>query len=108
MDRAPQPVRWFLPNAEANVEVDLTAVDTLELLRERLAARDVIFTMARVKQDLHDQLAAAGFVDKVGDGRIFATLPTAVRAYARWHRDELGETPDGLPPEILRPTEPPA
>ena len=108
VDRAPQPVRWFLLNAEANVEVDLTAVDTLELLRERLDARGVIFTMARVKQDLHDQLAAAGFVEKVGADRIFATLPTAVRAYAQWHRDTLGETPGGLPPEILRPTEPPA
>lgn len=107
VDAAPQPVKWFLLNAEANVEVDLTAVDTLELLRERLEARNVIFTMARVKQDLRDQLAAAGFVEKVGDDHIFATLPTAVRAYATWHREELGETPDGLPPEILLPIERP-
>lgn len=108
VDRAPQPVRWFLLNAEANVEVDLTAVDTLELLRERLETRDVIFTMARVKQDLHDQLEAAGFVERMGVDRIFATLPTAVRAYAEWHRREVGGTPDGLPPEILRHPESPA
>lgn len=100
---AHHPVHWFLLNAEANVEVDLTAVDTLDLLRDRLAARGVEFTMARVKQDLHDQLAAAGFVDRVGEDRIFATLPTAVRAYAAWHREHLGGTPDGLPREILGP-----
>ena len=103
VDAAEQPVYWFLLNAEANVEVDLTAVDTLELLRESLEARGITFAMARVKQDLHDQLAAAGFVARVGDDRIFATLPTAVRAYAAWHRAEFGETPSGIPPEIAQP-----
>ena len=96
-----QPVRWLLVNAEANVEVDLTAVDILEQLRVRLEARGIVFTMARVKRDLFAQLAAAGFVDKVGQDRIFATLPTAVRAYADWHFREFGEQPKGLPDEIV-------
>ena len=102
MDEAPGEVEWFLLNAEANVEVDLTAVDTLELLRESLEARGITFTMARVKQELRDQLAAAGFVEKVGDDHIFATLPTAVRTYAHWHEETFGHLPDGVPPEVLR------
>ena len=100
VDDAEAPVHWFLLNAEANVEVDLTAVDTLELLRESLEARGITFTMARVKQELRDQLAAAGFVTKVGDEHIFATLPTAVRAYAAWHEAEYGDRPAGIPPDI--------
>ena len=68
-------------NAEANVEVDLTAVDALDQLRAELEARGIVFAMARVKQDLRDALEAAGFLDKIGEDRIFMTLPTAVEAY---------------------------
>lgn len=103
VDEAGRPVRWFLLNAEANVEVDLTAVDTLELLRESMEADGIRFAIARVKQELRDQLAAAGFVEKVGDEFIFATLPTAVRAYARWHEQEVGRRPEGVPAEIADP-----
>ncbi|GAA4887930.1 SulP family inorganic anion transporter [Tessaracoccus lubricantis] len=98
VDQAQQPVHWFLLNAEANVEWDLTAVDTLELLRENLAARDITFAMARVKQETRDQLARTGFIDKVGQSYIFATLPTAVQAYVRWHAAKFGAPPEGLPP----------
>lgn len=106
VDESDGPVRWFLLNAEANVEVDLTAVDTLELLRESMGADGIRFAMARVKQDLRDQLAAAGFVEKVGDRFIFATLPTAVRAYAAEHEAEVGRRPRGIPDEIAEPLPP--
>lgn len=36
---------------------------------------------ARVKQDLLDDLKAAGFLARVGEDRIFPTLPTAVEAF---------------------------
>jgi len=97
VDAAQPECRWFVLNAEANVEVDLTSVDTLEALRERLAARDITFAMARVKFELREQLEAAGFVQLVGQQFIFPTLPTAVDAYARWYRAETGQAPPGLP-----------
>ena len=100
VDRIEPTPRWFLLNAEANIEVDLTAVDTLDQLRETLEARGIIFAMARVKLEIREQLAAAGFVEKVGDDRIFATLPTAVAAFAAWYTDEYGEPPEGLPDSI--------
>jgi SulP family sulfate permease len=77
----PGEVDWFLLNAEAIVEVDLTALDALEQLRAELERRGIVFAMARVKQDLRDELEAAGILDKIGEGRIFMTLPTAVEAY---------------------------
>lgn len=80
-DEADGPVEWFVLNAEANVDPDLTAVDALEQLRRDLMARGIVFAMARVKQDLLDDLVAAGFVDRVGEDRIFPTLPTAVEAF---------------------------
>lgn len=81
VEAADGPVEWFVLNAEAQVDPDLTAVDALEQLRRDLTARGIVFAMARVKSDLRDDLVAAGFTDRVGADRIFPTLPTAVEAF---------------------------
>ncbi len=94
VDEAAAPVRWFLLNAEANVDVDITAVDALEDLRAELSRRDIVFAMARVKQDLRDLLVRTTFVDRVGADRIFPTLPTAVAGFRLW-RAEHGDGPAG-------------
>ncbi|HOB50779.1 MAG TPA: sulfate permease [Mycobacterium sp.] len=77
----PEPVQWFILNAEANVEVDLSALDAVRRLREILTERGIVFGMARVKQDLRDALEAAGLVEEIGEDNIYPTLPTAVAAY---------------------------
>jgi high affinity sulfate transporter 1 len=81
IDASPRPVRWFLLNAEANVELDITAVDAVDDLRGELSRRGITFAMARVKQDLRDDLRAAGLLERIGPDLIFPTLPTAVAAY---------------------------
>ena len=83
VDQYPQPVEWFVLNAEANVEIDMTALDALDQLRADLEGRGIVFAMARVKQDLRDALKAGGLLTKIGDERIFMTLPTAVEAFRR-------------------------
>mgnify|MGYP003765182001 CR=1 FL=1 len=102
VETAEQPVHWFLLNAEANTEWDLTAVDTLELLRENLEAAGITFAMARVKQETRDQLEHIGFLEKVGPSHVFATLPTAVQGYIRWHEATFGAAPAGLPGQAPR------
>jgi SulP family sulfate permease len=84
VDEAEEPVRWFLLNAEANVEVDVTGTDALLQLCDDLESRGIVFAMARVKVDLRDQLARTPLLERVGMDRIFATLPTAVEAYKEW------------------------
>ncbi|MFD3588346.1 SulP family inorganic anion transporter [Streptomyces sp. NPDC058683] len=84
VDEQTEPVRWFVLNTEANVEVDITALDAVDELRRELTARGVVFALARVKQDLLDSLNAYGLTDAVGPDRIFPTLPTAVSAYRQW------------------------
>ena len=96
VDQAQDPIEWFLLNAEANIEVDLTAVDALDELRRILGERGIVFAMARVKKDLRDLLVRGGFVEKVGEQWIFMTLPTAVDAYVDWYVDRHGSTPPGL------------
>ncbi|MET7403400.1 SulP family inorganic anion transporter [Dactylosporangium sp. NPDC005572] len=80
------PTRWFVLNAEANVEVDITALEALDHVRRVLTGRGVVFAMARVKRDLQDELDAFGLTASVGTDRIFPTLPTAVAAYQEWRR----------------------
>ena len=81
VEHNPDPVAWFVLNAEAMVDTDLTAMDALEQLREDLTRRGIVFAMARVKLPLRKALSAAGLLDKIGEDRIFMTLPTAVEAY---------------------------
>ncbi|MFI1354435.1 SulP family inorganic anion transporter [Streptomyces sp. NPDC020898] len=86
VDEQEGPVRWFVLNAEANVEVDITALDAVDALRLELTGRGIVFALARVKQDLRDELDAYGLTESVGADLIFPTLPTAVAAYREWGR----------------------
>ncbi|MGP3957677.1 SulP family inorganic anion transporter [Nonomuraea sp. 3N208] len=87
VDQQDAPVRWFVLNAEANVEVDITALDAVDSLRRELDRRGIVFAMARVKQDLRVYLDAYNLTAAVGEDRIFPTLPTAVNAYQAWKGD---------------------
>ncbi|MCU0265958.1 MAG: SulP family inorganic anion transporter, partial [Actinomycetia bacterium] len=93
----PEPVRWFLLNVEANVEVDITALDMVEQLRENLDRRGIVLALARVKHDLLALLERAELVDRIGRDRMFPTLPTALAAYHAW-RAEQGLPDVSAPP----------
>jgi SulP family sulfate permease len=75
------PVEWFVLNAEAIAEIDITAADMLEELRRELADRQITFALARVKQDLYIQLRKAGLVERIGPRHFYPTLPTAVEGF---------------------------
>ena len=92
----PHPIEWFVLNAEANVEIDITSADALDQLRNELHHRGFTFAMARVKQDLRDDLVRAGLVDRIGVNLIFPTLPTAVAAYLDWYHARHGALPPGV------------
>ncbi|MEU3062926.1 sulfate permease [Streptomyces subrutilus] len=87
-------VHWFLLNTEANVEVDITALDAVEALRSELARRDIVLALARVKQELRRPLDAYGLTAAIGPERIFPTLPTAVAAYRDWQHAVDGGDPE--------------
>lgn len=81
IDAETEPVRWFLLNAEAIVELDLTAADAVRDLHDELTARGITFAMARVKQDLRAQLDRGGLLEVIGPERLYPTLPVALEAY---------------------------
>ncbi|MGH3122244.1 MAG: SulP family inorganic anion transporter, partial [Streptosporangiaceae bacterium] len=89
-DREPD-LRWFVLNVEANVEVDFTALEAVDALREDITERGAVFALARVKQDLVARLEAFGLAGKIGTELLFPTLPTAVQAY----QDRTKDPPAG-------------
>ncbi len=93
-------VEWMLLNFEANVQIDLTAIDALEELREELERRQIALALARVKYEMLVQLERAGFIDRIGSEMVFDTLPTAVVAYIDHYTAVHGAPPPGVsPPE---------
>ncbi len=100
-----QPVRWFVLNVEANVEVDITAADGLRGLHSDLATRGVRLVLARVKHDLQLPLERAGLTNLIGEDMLFPTLPVAEDAYLSWAASNPDPPPDA-PPEPAVGTEP--
>lgn len=84
VEEAASPVHWFVLNAEANTEIDFTAVDVLEELRVELVERGIALALARVKFEVQADLVRAGLIERIGADMVFATLPTAVEAYRTW------------------------
>jgi SulP family sulfate permease len=93
--QVPGQLRWFVLNVEANVEVDFTALEALNAVREEITRQGAEFALARVKQDLLARLQAFGLADTIGEDRLFPTLPTAVQAYRAWARQQGQPGNDG-------------
>ena len=92
------PTRWFVLNVEANVEVDFTALEALDQVRDELARDGTILALARVKQDLLVRLEAFGLAKSIGPDLLFPTLPSAVDAYRHWaaaHPPPASQDPGG-------------
>ena len=75
------PVEWFVVNTEAIIEIDITAADILEELREELAKKSIVFGLMRVKRDLYAQLKKSGLVDRIGTEHIYLTIHEAIAAF---------------------------
>ena len=101
-DRQAGQLRWFVLNVEANVEVDFTALEAMEAVRNEIIQRGAVFALARVKQDLLARLQAFGLAGKIGTERLYPTLPTAVEAYQAWARHN-GPQPgrEGAPDSLV-------
>jgi MFS superfamily sulfate permease-like transporter len=69
-------------NVEAWVDIDITAVDILIDLIDEVRGRGITVGMARVKQDLLDDLEAGGLVDRIGRDHLYPTLPTVADAFS--------------------------
>lgn len=90
---------WIVINVEANMHVDYTATETLRAIIERTHAKGRKIGFARMKNDIRDQLQAAGLIDLVGEDMVFPTLPAAIIAYEAEHpKADVPDLPDAGQP----------
>ncbi|WP_013325083.1 solute carrier family 26 protein [Gloeothece verrucosa] len=83
-----EPVEWFVLDTEAIVELDITAVDTLEEFYNELKQRNITLAMARVKQDLYVQLQRSGLLTLISSDHVYFTLHTAIIGFYERHETE--------------------
>ena len=83
----PRP-RWLLLNMEANVEVDITGLDALDRICRHCDDEGVVVALVRVKHDVLEDLRRHGVADRIGEDRVYPTLPTAVQGYIDWQQSD--------------------
>ena len=91
IDRAPEPVRWFVIDASAVTDLDYSAARTVRDLLDELSAKNICVVFGRVNAYLRADFDRHGISAKVGEARIFATLHEAIDA-ARSGRSAAEQT----------------
>jgi high affinity sulfate transporter 1 len=81
IEDSPSPVRWVVIAAEPVTDVDTTAGDALQQLKDELTAAGIVLAFAEVKGPVKDQFKRYGFFSEIGEDRFFPTVSSAVRGY---------------------------
>ena len=84
---SPTPVRSFILDAEAIVDVDATGADAFREVLSLMSEHGVTFALSRANKPLIKLLANYHLLDKIGENRLYPTNRHAVAAL----RDEPGK-----------------
>ena len=79
-------MQWLVVAAEPMTDIDTTGAEMLQSLIEDMAERRVVLAFAELKGPPKDRLRDYGLLDRIGEGRFYETLGTAVHSYV----DETG------------------
>ena len=85
-----------LLDLEATSQLDTTSVDALELIRTRLEQQGVALYLVRVFYSARQVLKRSGFMDELGEGRMWHSISAGARAARR----EFGIEGKSHPQEI--------
>jgi MFS superfamily sulfate permease-like transporter len=83
---SPSQVHWLAVDAGPITDIDYSAGETLKELRDDLAKLNVVLALARVTEQLHNDLERLGLADVIGRDRIFNSRSACVEAYRTQHR----------------------
>ncbi len=84
--QAAMPVKWFVLDAEAMVDIDSSGAETLRQVLTSLTHRGVTFALSRANQTTTDLLAHYHLLELIGENRLYPTNRHAVAAF----RQETG------------------
>jgi len=82
------PVKWFVLDAEAMVDIDTTGEETLHQVLMSLAKRGVTIAISRANQSTASLLAHYHLLKLISENRLYPTNRHAIAAFRR----ETGQT----------------
>ncbi len=77
----PAPVRWFLLDAQAITDIDVTATETLHALHRELNERGIALKIAHANRPLRSLLERTGLDTEIGPGSFYASVHECVTAF---------------------------
>jgi sulfate permease, SulP family len=91
--QAPSPVKWFVLDAQAMVDIDTTGEETLHQVLKWLASRGVTFALSRANQSTAALLEQYHLLKPIGENRVYPTNRHAIAAF----RQEIGQARNDKP-----------
>jgi len=79
--QAASPVKWFVLDAEAMIDIDTTGAEALQQVLTWLADRNVTVALSRVNKPTTDLLAHYHLLRLVGENRLYPTNRHAIAAF---------------------------
>jgi sulfate permease, SulP family len=80
---SPVPVRWFLLDAQAITDIDVTAAEALHSLFLELRRQGIALKIAHANRPLRGILARIGLADELGEASFFNSVHECVEAFER-------------------------
>jgi high affinity sulfate transporter 1 len=81
ISRAASPVKWFVLDAQAMVDIDTTGEQSLRQVATRLSKRGVTFALSRVTPRMRSLLARYHLLDLIGEKQLHPTNRHAMAAF---------------------------
>ena len=78
---SPTPVRWFLVDAQAITDIDITAAEALHALNQELQQQGIALKFAHANRPLRLVLERIGFTTEIGRESIFHSVHQAADAF---------------------------
>jgi high affinity sulfate transporter 1 len=88
--QAATPVKWFVLDAEAMVDIDTTGAESLHQVLTSLAKRGVTFAVSRANQSTAELFKHYHLLELIGENRLY---PTNRHAIAAFHKETGQGTP---------------
>lgn len=78
---APEPVHWFVFDAEGTTDIDASGTEALEQTIHTLGEQDITFVVAQAKHYLRERFDASGLTARIGGDHVYPTVEAAVDAF---------------------------
>jgi SulP family sulfate permease len=80
---SPTPPKWFLIDAQAITDIDVTAVELLHILNQELRRQGIALKIAHANPPLRDYLTRTGLAAEIGSDSFYSSVHECVEAFSK-------------------------